>query len=44
MTTEQSVITGLGQVDSFGISLNGNLLLFSARGNVVMELMRINED
>ena len=44
MTTEQNVLTALGQVGSFGISLNGNLLLFSARGNAVMELMRINEN
>lgn len=44
MSTEQNVITALGEVGSFGISLNGNLLLFSAGGNVVMELMRINED
>lgn len=44
MTTEQSVLTALGQVGSFGISLNGNLLLFSAGGNEVMQLMRINED
>lgn len=44
MATEQNVLTALGQVGSFGISLNGNLLLFSAGGNAVMELMRINED
>lgn len=44
MTTEQNVLTALGQTGSFGISLNGNLLLFSARGNEVMELVRINED
>ena len=40
MTTEQNVITALEQVRSFGVSQNGNLLLFSAGGNVVMELMR----
>lgn len=39
MTTEQNVITALEQVRSFGVSQNGNLLLFSAGGNVVMELM-----
>ena len=44
MATEQNVLTALGQVGSFGISINGNLLLFSAGGNAVMELMRINED
>ncbi|MDE5655728.1 MAG: META domain-containing protein, partial [Muribaculaceae bacterium] len=43
MTAEQNVSTALEQVRNFGISLNGNLLLFSAGGNVVMELMRINE-
>lgn len=40
MTTEQNVLAALAQVRSFGISLNGNLLLFSAGGNAVMELMR----
>lgn len=44
MTTEQNVLTAMKQVKSFGISLNGNLLLFSPGGNVIMELMRINED
>lgn len=44
MTTEQNVLTALEQTGSFGISLNGNLLLFSAGGNEVMELVRINED
>lgn len=44
MTTEQDVSTALEQVGSFGISLNGNLLLFSAGGNVVMELERMNEN
>lgn len=44
MTTEENVFTALGEVRSFGVSLNGNLLLFSAGGNVVMELVRINED
>lgn len=44
MTAEQNFLTALQQVESFGISQNGNLLLFSAGGNVVMELMRINED
>lgn len=44
MATEQNVLAALGQVGSFGISINGNLLLFSAGGNAVMELMRINED
>lgn len=43
MTTEQDVLTALGQVGSFGISSNGNLLLFSAGGNEVMELIRLNE-
>lgn len=43
MTAEQNVSTALEQVRNFGISPNGNLLLFSAGGNVVMELMRINE-
>lgn len=44
MSTEQNVLTALGQAGSFGFSPNGNLLLFSAGGNAVMELMRINED
>lgn len=44
MTTEENVLTAFGQVAGFGISLNGNLLLFSAGGNEVMELMRMNED
>ena len=44
MTTEQNVLTALEQVNSFGISPNGNLLLFSAEGNVVMELMHMNEE
>lgn len=44
ITTEQNVITALGEVGSFGISPNGDLLLFSAGGNAVMELTRINED
>lgn len=44
ISTEQNVITALEQTASFGISPNGNLLLFSAGGNVVMELMRINEN
>ena len=44
MTAEQNVLTALEQVGSFGISLNGNLLLFSAGGNELMELMRMNED
>lgn len=43
MAPEQNVLTALGQVRSFGISLNGNLLFFSAGGNEVMELMRLNE-
>lgn len=44
MATEQNVLTAMKQVNSFGISLNGNLLLFSSGGNMVMELMRINEN
>lgn len=40
MTTEQNVINALGQVKSYGVALNGNLLLFSAGGQTVMELMR----
>lgn len=40
MTTEQHVISALEQTRSYGISQNGNLLLFSAGGNLVMELMR----
>lgn len=40
MTAEQNITTALKQVRSFGISQNGNLLLFSAGGNIVMELMR----
>lgn len=40
MTAEQNTITALEQVRSYGISNKGNLLLFSAGGNQVMELMR----
>ncbi|MDE6159605.1 MAG: META domain-containing protein [Bacteroidaceae bacterium] len=40
MTTEQNVTTALVQVKSFGVDLNGHLLLFSAGGQKVMELMR----
>lgn len=40
MTIEQNVTTALEQTRSFGVSLKGNLLLFSAGGNIVMELTR----
>lgn len=40
MTAEQNVTTALSQVKSFGVDLNGRLLLFSAGGQKVMELMR----
>lgn len=40
MTAEQNVINALGQVKSYGVALNGRLLLFSAGGQIVMELMR----
>ena len=40
MTTEQNVTNALEQVKSYGMALNGNLLLFSAGGQQVMELMR----
>lgn len=40
MTTEQNVITALEQTRSYGVSMKGNLLLFSASGKIVMELMR----
>lgn len=40
MKAEQNTITALEQVRSFGISNKGNLLLFSAGGNQVMELTR----
>lgn len=40
MTTEQSVSNALGEVKSYGVALNGRLLLFDAGGQVVLELMR----
>ena len=40
MTAERNVLSALEQVRSFGILPSGNLVLFSAGGNPVMELMR----
>lgn len=40
MDAERNVLTALGQAKSFGLLTNGNLALFSASGNLVVELMR----
>lgn len=40
MTTEQNVINALSETKSYGVALDGRLLLFSAGGQTVMELMR----
>ena len=40
MSAEQNTIQALEQVSRFAVSNNGNLMLFSAGGDVVLELMR----